>query len=130
MLKMLTVEKLHAESLVAAGGAMNATACLNAIMWMNQKSQKSTEGACLMIMLPEQTNYPLLSTSFVNKVNTVSNKAWGNMNVAPPRLYTVCSLCDILGLYIDCVMHSVYSVYVACIMYYVYIKTAMNSVCM
>lgn len=36
-LKMLTVEKLHAESLVAVGGAINTTACLNAIMWMNQK---------------------------------------------------------------------------------------------
>lgn len=53
MLKMLAVEKLHTKSLVAAGGAMNDTACLNAIMWMNQRRQKSIEGACLMVMMPE-----------------------------------------------------------------------------
>lgn len=50
MLKMLTVKKLHADSTVAAGRVMNTTACVNAIMWTNQKRQKSIEGAYLMVM--------------------------------------------------------------------------------
>lgn len=105
MLKMLTVEKLHVKSLAAAGRAMNTTVCLNAIMWMNQKRQKSIEGACLVVMTPEQTNYPLLSTSFLNKVNTLSNK----VSKCTDYMTIVYSIVARVRqyVYVDCVMDSV-----------------------
>lgn len=104
-LEMLAVEKLHTKSLVAAGGAMNDTACFNAIIWKNQRRQKSIEGARLMVMMPEQTNYPLLSTNFLNKANTLSNKVWGNRNAAESKQCAIRRLCVVLCVFIDCIIY-------------------------